>query len=46
MKRGNYKPKLKNEKALKTFLDNNTKTNERDKRHSASGSGQRKRNRI
>tara|TARA_R100000458_G_scaffold41846_1_gene39609 strand:- start:335 stop:475 length:141 start_codon:yes stop_codon:yes gene_type:complete len=46
MKRGNYKPKLKNEKALKTFLDNKTKTNERDKRYSVGRGSKRECNRI
>jgi len=33
MKRGKYKPKPKNEKALKNFLEVKPKTNERSKRH-------------
>ena len=36
MKRGTYKPKQKNEKALKNFLKEKPKKNERSERHTIS----------
>jgi|TARA_Y100001973_G_C5136314_1_gene300520 hypothetical protein len=36
MKRGTYKPKPKNEKALKNFLKEKPKKNERSERHTIS----------
>jgi len=44
MKRGNYKPKIKNETALKGYL--NKQTNERSERHNTGSRSKRLGNRI